>query len=261
MYHELTPNSSTITVELRGMDLYTTDEDWRWCLIAVDGPATPDTATFGAREPIHLPLIRAKRKSICSSWRRRPALALTWTRVYNTKPYDKDIVTCGIPTKCDRRGDASHGRGEQIAYGVDNGQGATRILTAASGWVDNTATVASTAYIGPNARVLGTAKSRATPASRTTPWSRHATSRTTPVVSGYAVVYRTKRWCTERPRPRTRHRATGPGTLAGNAVVEEYAQIPTDTDMTIRRSCAATPIPFRRVHDLRHGHPRLRLLL
>jgi hypothetical protein len=203
MFHELLPTagSSSVTVNLRGMDVLGTDEDWRWSFAAV-GPNdairysdvwAPGEHTFNlqAGETRVLLIVVATPGNT----------TLDLESKANTKPFDKDTARLRYPYEVEVSGAVPVTK--PLAYTAAS----YRTHANGGGLVALTATVAATAYVGPNARVLGTAV--VTASARIEDYAVVAGTakvRGNAGVSGYAVVY-------------------GNATVEGNAKIRDHAQV------------------------------------
>ncbi len=158
MFHDLVPDagSTSITVTLRGMDVIGTAEDWRWCLSEIDANNnvvaysdiwSPGTHTFTlASSSDKVQLIVVATPSDTTE---------DLDSFYNTKPVDKNIDRLNYPYEVQITGATPAIATEQLNYAK---AASGHYHSNGGGWVDNTATVAATAYVGPNARVLGYAQ-------------------------------------------------------------------------------------------------------
>ena len=99
MFHDLIPNagSTSITVQLRGMDVIGSSEDWRWCLAEVDSSTTsaysdvwgPGTHSFTLNSSLNKVLLIVVATPSDTS--------LDLDSDYNTKPVDKNIDRLNYP--------------------------------------------------------------------------------------------------------------------------------------------------------------------
>ncbi|HEY7091492.1 MAG TPA: LamG-like jellyroll fold domain-containing protein [Tepidisphaeraceae bacterium] len=221
MFHELTPTAgaTSITVQLRGLDLVSTDEDWRWSLIAVDGAGNtryspvwaPGTQTFALNPGENRVLLFVTATPGNTS--------LDLTSFYNTKPNDKQIDRLRYPYEV-RLTNAT-----PLTKQLNWNTAAGHTHPNGGGWVANTATVASTAYVGPNARVLGTAQVLNN--ARIEDYAviaNNARVRDNAIVSGYAVVYNNG-IVENNARVRDHAMITGSARVQGNGLVDQYARL------------------------------------
>lgn len=225
MFHELVPTSDSVTVDLRGMDVLGSDEDWRWSLAAIGPNDTirysdvwgPGEHTFNlqAGETRVLLIVVATPGST----------TLDLDSKANTKPFDKDTARLRYPYEVTIAGatpltKALNWTGTQsTTISRFNPDGSPR------GIIANTATVATTAYIGINARILGTANIAAN--ARIEDYAVVAGSarvRGNARVSGYAVVYGNST-VEGNAKIRDHAQVADNAYVAGNAIVQDYARM------------------------------------
>ncbi len=229
MFHDLVPNagSTSITVQLRGMDVIGTTEDWRWCLSEIDannnvvaysdiwGPGTHTFTLQSSTDKVQLIVVATPSST-----------SEDLDSFYNTKPVDKNIDRLNYPYEVQITGATPAIATEQLNYAK---AASGHYHSNGGGWVDNTATVAATAYVGPNARVLGSAQ--VTGYARIEDYAVVAGSarvQNYAIVSGYSVV---KDSAIVRGNARIRDHATIAETavVQDNAVVEEFAYVISNT--------------------------------
>ena len=206
MFHDLVPTtgSTSITVTLRGIDTIDSTEDWRWCLSEIDANNNvvaysdvwaPGTHTFTLQSSADkVQLIVVATPSDTSE---------DLTSYYNTKPVDKSIDRLNYPYEVQITGATPAIASEQLNY-AESSSG--HYHSNGGGWVDNTATVAATAYVGPNARVLGYAKVLGNAKIEDyAVIAGSATVQDNAIVSGYSVVKDSAGCRGQCPHTRSRH--------------------------------------------------------
>ena len=190
MYHELTPTAgaTSITVTLRGLDLFTSDEDWRWSLAAVDGAGNVRYSNVWAPGTQTFALNPGENKVLLVVVATPGNAAEDLDSFYNTKAVDKNADRLRYPYEVQINGATP--TVEPLNW---NPTGSFHYYTnpdgSPGGLIENTATVATTAYIGPNAKVLGT--SQVLNNAKVLDYAviaNNARIRNNAVVSGYAVV-------------------------------------------------------------------------
>jgi autotransporter-associated beta strand protein len=219
MFHDLTPTSTTVTVELRGLDLFTTDEDWRWSLAAVDDNDNVRYSDVWGAGTHSFTLNPGENRVLLIVVATPDDTSLDLDSFYNTKPTDKSADRLRYPYEV--RIEGATPASEQLDVTTSAGH----VHSNGGGWVANTAYVASTAYVGPNARVLGTA--------RVTGYARiedYAVIMGNARVSGYARVYgyavvQDSAIVSNYARVLDHAMVTGSSQVQGYAIVEEYARI------------------------------------
>ncbi len=232
MYHELEPTASSVTVELEGLELMGSTEDWRWSLVAVNGDGearysevfTPGAGTI-TLEPDEVKVL-----VIVVATPTDTSLNLEWTA--NRLPLDQHLDRLRYPYELRIQG------AEPAKRQLDWNTGAGAPHPNGGGWVANSATVEPTAYVGPNARVLDNAvvshtsriEDYAVVAQQARVEGSGGRSSASPVVSGYAVVRGDAR-ISGNARIRDRAVVMGSAQVGGNAVVTEYALIEGNTSI------------------------------
>jgi carbonic anhydrase/acetyltransferase-like protein (isoleucine patch superfamily) len=229
MFHDLTPSAGTVTVELRGLDILGTTEDWRWCLAAIDAqdnvryspvwaPGTQSFTLGPGETKVQLIVVATPGSN-----------SLDLDSYFNTKPTDKHLDRLRYPYEVRLVGATP--ASERLNWNTTSG----RTHSNGGGWVANTASVASTVYVGPNARVLGSAV--LTGNARIEDYAVVAGSarvRDNARVSGYAVVYGNA-IVENNARVREHAMVANNARVQGNAVVEGFARL---IDSTIVRDGA-----------------------
>lgn len=156
--HELAVTDSEVTVDLRGLDVVGTSEDWRWSLAAVNGEGkirysdvwSPGKHTFSVRpdETRVVLVVVATPQDL--------HFDVNFENSYDQKPYDKHPDRLRFPYEITIDGATTIA---PTPLPTDS-QGSFHINPDGStgGWVASTAYVEPTAFVGPNAVVLDTAR-------------------------------------------------------------------------------------------------------
>ncbi len=237
--HELVPNSSSVTVEFQGFDLLGETEDWRWSLVATDNnwqnpryspvfdPGTQSFTMNAGETKLFLVVVPTPSDT-----------SLNLNQYDNLAPVDKckdrlhyayEVrLVNSVPAVAQRQYDSTTTTGHVHSNG--------------GGWVANTATVQTSAYVGPKARVLGTAKVYGN--ARIEDYAvvmNNATVQDNAVVSGHACVFHN---AIVKGNAKVRDRAVvyDSAVVEGNAVIEDYAMARDRvrfTDSAIARGCSA----------------------
>ena len=238
--HKLTPSSTNVTVELRGMDVIGSTEGWRWSLAEVDSsdvvrysnifsPGTQSWTMNSTSNRLYLIVVATPTNTTLN-------LEFTDDRLQVDKcadrlhyGYEVRLVNCTPATT-----------GNQLNVTESGGHAHSN----GGGYVGPSANVASTAYVGPNARVLGT--SDVLNYARIEDYAvimGNATVQDYAVVSGYAVVTDN---AIVKNYAKVRDRACvggWPTTVQSNAVIQDFVNTwdnQTITDSVIARGqCAA----------------------
>ena len=220
MVHELAaPAGGTVSVELRGLDLPGTGEDWRFCLAAV---GTGDTVRYSALSgpgTVSMNLSATETRVLLIVTATPDSTALNLDLFHNARPINKhaDRLNYGYEVRFTGAVPASR----QLT--IANGSGAAH--PNGGGWVGASALVDATAYVGPNAKVLGSARVRNN--ARIEDYAvikDSAIISGNAVVSGFAVVQSSAR-IQDFARVRDRAMVTGTSTIKGEAVVADYAWV------------------------------------
>jgi carbonic anhydrase/acetyltransferase-like protein (isoleucine patch superfamily) len=219
MYHELVPSDSNVTVELEGFDLLGSTEDWRWSLAAMDGAGNVRYSDVWAPGTHSLLLNPGETKVylIVVPTPTDTSLNLEWTD--NRLPVDKCADRLHYPYEVRIVGATPAKR----QLGWAKGTGSYLPPAQGGGWKDNSAYVATTAWVGPNARVLGSG--RVENYARVEDYAvvmESAKIQNYAVVSGYAVV-RNNAIVRNYAKVRDRAVISGSSVIEGNAVVEDYS--------------------------------------
>jgi len=221
MYHELVPTDGTVTVELQGFDLLGSTEGWRWSLAAMHtsgavrysdvwSPGTHSFTLNPGETKVYLIVVATPTDN-----------SLNLGGLDNRYPVDKHPDRLHYPYEVRIVGATPAKRQLQWAKGA----GAYLPSNQGGGWKDNSAYVASAAWVGPNAMVLGSA--RVEGYGRVEDYAvimGNAKVQDYATVSGYAVL---RDGAIARNYARVRDRAAlADSTIAGeNAVVEDYAHL------------------------------------
>lgn len=218
MYHELDVTASTVTVELRGIDVMGTTEGWRWSMAAVNSAGNVRYSEVMVPGTHSMALLPGETKAylIVVATPTNNSLNLEWTD--NRLPTDRHADRLRYPYEVRIVGAQPARR--QLNWNTASGT----IHPNGGGWKANTATVHPTAYLGPNARVLGSAQIR--DHARIEDYAvvaENAIVRDQAVVSGYAVVRGSAR-INHRTRVRDRAVVGSSVQLRDNAMATEYAR-------------------------------------
>lgn len=234
MVHELScEERTTITAELRGMDMPGTGEDWRWCLIAVKGD---DSVRYSPvwNPGAHEFALEPGEKQVFLFVAATPDSAkIALEGLSNTKPVDKHPERLHYAYEV-RLGNAKPVTGQYKAQ-VPEG---THLHTNGGGIVGPRANVAASAYVGPNTMVLDDAQ--VSDNARIEDFAvvqRNAKVEGAAVISGRALVEGN---ALVQDQARVRDRARINAVLRGRALVMGYATVANTTvaDDAIVRGCA-----------------------
>lgn len=155
--HELVVTESDVTVDLRGIDIDGSSEDWRWSLAAINDEGSirysdvwaPGKHSFSVRsdETRVVLVVVATPKDL--------RFDINFENKYDTKPYDKHPDRLRFPYEVAIDGATpvapTAPRSDMQGAFHQNPDGSV------GGWVASTAYVAPTAFVGPNAVVLDSA--------------------------------------------------------------------------------------------------------
>ena len=218
MHHELEATASTVTVEMKGIDVMGDTEDWRWSLAAVDAsghvrysdvfsPGTRSMAIQSGEKEVHLIVVATPTDH---------SLNLEWTD--NRWPTDRHADRLRYPYEVRIEG------AKPLPKKLDWTTAAGSRHPNGGGWKADSATVDASAFIGPNARVLGSArvldKARVEDSAVVT---GNAVVRDHAVVTGCAVV-RDDAQVSGHARVRDRAVLAASARLSDNAMAIEYAR-------------------------------------
>jgi len=226
---------SSISVELRGIDLPGTGEDWRWCLAAI---SAGDVVRYS---PVWVPgtnsfALAPGESEVLLIVTATPANnALDLDSLSNTKAVDKHADRLRYAYEVKLTGAAPIAN--QLA--VSNPTG-FRTHTNGGGLLGPSVTASSTAWVGPNAKVLGTAKILET--ARVEDYAvvqGSATVQGKAVVSGFAVVEGSAKVEADA-RVRDRAQVGNGAIVRGRALVAGYTRVENTIvqDDAIIRGCA-----------------------
>ena len=155
MMHELKPQGPTVTVQLQGMDVIGSDEDWRWSLAAMDAEGKVRYSAVQAPGAGASFTMRPGEKQLFLVVVATPGdVSLDLGSFHNKKATDKHPDRLRYPYEVSIQGATPMVR--LLDWGTADG----RVHPNGGGWVANSATVEAQAYVGPNAKVLGSAKVR-----------------------------------------------------------------------------------------------------
>jgi hypothetical protein len=218
MHHELEATGSTVTVEMKGIDVMGDTEDWRWSLAAVDAaghvrysdvfsPGKRSMAIQPGEKEVHLIVVATPTDH---------SLNLEWTD--NRLPTDRHAGRLRYPYEV--RIEGARPAPKKLEWNTTAGS----IHPNGGGWKADTATVDASAFIGPDARVLGSArvldKARIEDSAVVT---GNAVVKDHAVVAGCAVV-RDDAQVSGHARVRDRAVLAASVRLSDNATATEYAR-------------------------------------
>lgn len=234
--HRLTATAgATLTVDLRGMDLPGSGEDWRWCLAAISAGDAVRYSPVWAPGARSFTLTAGETEVFLIVTATPGANALDLDSLSNTKAVDKHPDRLRYAYEVQLTGAAP--LANQLA--VTNPSG-FRIHPNGGGILGPSATASTTAWIGPNAKVLGTAKILNT--ARVDDYAvvqGSATVQGKAVVSGFAVVEGNAKVEADA-RVRDRAQVGNGATVRGRALVAGYTRVENIIvqDDAIIRGCA-----------------------
>lgn len=234
--HDLNASAgATITVEVRGLDMPGTGEDWRWCLAAISAGDVVRYSAVWAPGTQSFTLNTNETQVFLIVAATPDSTTLDLDSFSNTKPVDKhvDRLRYAYEVRLVNATPAAH------AYVVANPSG-FRTHTNGGGVLGPSATAASTAYVGPNAKVLGSAKVLGN--ARVEDYvvvQGSAIVQGNAVVSGSALIEGTA-LVEGDARVRDRAWLTSGAQVRGRALIGGYTQIESTTvrDDAVVRGCA-----------------------
>ena len=154
MYHELAPDApaGTVTVELRGLDMPGSGEDWRWSLVAATDKDEPRYSDVWGPGRHSFTLRPGETRLFVVVVATPDVLAPSPHGLHNAFPVDKHPHFLRYPYELRLAG----ARPALRAYAWPQPAGPAH--PNGGGWVADTAQVDESAYVGPHARVLDRAK-------------------------------------------------------------------------------------------------------
>ena len=219
-FYELeVPASRSLTAQLQGMDVAGTNEDWRWCLAAMDasnkvrysGFWTPGQTYTFALDPNETSLWL-----IVAGTPTAPVYDLRFRE--NVWNLDKTPGRMRYSFEVNLQGTRPKTKKAEVER-----IGAGRPHSNGGGFVADTARVADTAYVGPNARVLGTAKVADQARIEGAATVVDATVKENARIGGSALIYGNSVTIGGQARVRDRGIVHGPVSLSGNALLCDHA--------------------------------------
>ena len=210
--------NATVTVNFKGLCNPMRGSDWRVCLVGVSSNGTSRYSSFW----------NTGSNSIKLSTDETLYLVVSATPDFFNFDFSRDMFINIVKEPMAYEFSLTNATITEPTNGAAPGSGWHQHSNGA-GWVQDTATVDSTAYVGPNARVMGTAQVRNN--ARIEDYAvvqDSAQVRDTAVVSGHALVYSGGQ---VYGNAKVRDWATVSGQVYGNARVYDHAKINSPTVM------------------------------
>jgi hypothetical protein len=234
--HRLTAAAgATLTVDVRGIDLPGSGEDWRWCLAAISAGDAVRYSPVWAPGSRSFTLAAGESEVFLIVTATPASHALDLDSLSNTKPVDKHPDRLRYAYEVRLTG--AEPKPNQLAVANPTG---FRVHPNGGGILGPSATASATAWIGPHAKVLGTA--RILESARVEDYAvvqGSATVQGKAVVSGFAVVEGNAR-IEASARVRDRAQVGNGAVVRGRALVAGYSRVENiiAQDDAIIRGCA-----------------------